>query len=66
MGVYYGLRREVSIIPTREGWVVGLLGVSRQDDCFNHPNPRGLGPESQLDDPGGSSFNHPNLRGLGL
>ena len=33
----------VSIIPTREGWVMNMHYVSCLVCGFNHPNPRGLG-----------------------
>ena len=37
------VNKKVSIIPTREGWVMNMHYVSCLVCGFNHPNPRGLG-----------------------
>ena len=58
-------RSHVSIIPTREGWVRKYLITIPIRSSFNHPSPRGLGPESRHCTSTMHRFNHPNPRGLG-
>ena len=61
----YTTRLTVSIIPTREGWVMRETMIPAKEISFNHPSPRGLGQYKIQIKFSVTCFNHPNPRGLG-